>query len=241
LAWLDAVPAVPLLGLRWRHGYVVASERMAPLTQFLNKLQEKNRGLGYGNPSPWDTDIQATDGFEFKFHTDTMTIGFSYARAATIHHDERGLPELAKPPIRSYRELLEEVLTYTDAIVPLLASRPTAVNRLGVVATVPVRRDQAPPGLAEFLKRLDAVAGPDSISSSCRLLRRLRTEDGYEDRCHHNVRVLQGDDPHIVELVLDFQRYFDPEVHLDRLKGHAAPHQVAEDALGYFEAFGSGL
>lgn len=242
MAWLEAFPAVPLLGLQWDHGYITSTERMAPLAPFLNKLQEANRGLTLSNPNPWDSEILTTGGFEFKFHTNAVIIGYSYFRPGLPKYGANGLPESvqAKP----YLELLEEVLRYADEVLPALAANSIAVKRIGIVATVPVTREQAPPGMRKFFQRLDAVVQGEPIESQCRLVARTAKGESTEDRCIHTVRLI---DPQrraeeaspTLEVVLDYQRHLNPPLPLAKLRGPADHRAFAQDAVKYFEAFGA--
>jgi hypothetical protein len=243
MSWLNALPTQPAVSVRFRQRFLLIGEVLGLLEPFLNGLHAEQGRLRVGTSTPWDIDLEAPGGFTYRLRRDGLRVQFSYenvARDRSRIESKRptGSPSLEPMESIPFAELLQTTVAAADDLMSALAVTETMVDRFGLEATVSMRRAEAPPGVGRFLRSLGSLPGHEPIRASCQILSRVGQRKGSDDRVHYDLQ--SSDDGDDIELLLDFQRYFEPAI---RLKHPFTMRDLAEfirEAVAHFEHFGSG-
>jgi hypothetical protein len=232
MSWLNTLPAQPALSVRFRQRFLLLGEVLGLVEPFLTRLQAQQGRLRVATSTPWDIDVEAPGGFTYRLRRDGLRVQFS--------HDNVARDRLRVEPNESvpFDELLETTLASANDLLKALAAREAMVDRFGLVATVPMKRAQAPPGVARFLRSLESLPGHEPIRASCQIFSRLGHGEGWDDRVHYDVQTSEEGDE--IEILLDFQRYLEPAVMLKHPATTSALAEFIREAVAHFEQFGTG-
>jgi hypothetical protein len=243
MTWLNALPAQPAIGVRFRQRFLLCGEVLGLIEPFLNGMHAQQGRLRVGTSTPWDIDLEAPDGFTYRLDRDGLRVQFSYENVARDRlragpQRPTGLPTLDPTEPVPFAELIETTLASADDLLKALAASEAMVDRFGLATTVPMRRAQAPPGVGRFLRSLGSLPGHEPLRASCQIFSRVARREGSDDRVHYNVQSSEdGDD---IELLLEFQRYFEPAIRLKHPATMSDLAQFTREAVAHFEHFGSG-
>ncbi len=267
MSWLDQVAAWPLVGLRTKPHFLLATRAMELLTPHLDRWFDEDSGVEV-KMGPGQVHVTLASGFDVRVSHNDIVVKLAPIESTDEpkRPDQRGtegpiddqatggIAALAAPaaarvdPVR-YSVSLAKTLNLTHELLDTFRRSPLsegriAIVRFGVVATCRIDSASPPPGVADLVESLRRAMPDDSrlVKSDTTLLARLLDREDRMEQCHHSVAFNEGEpakEPRReMRFTLDWQR-----IHKTAVKLPDADKElegVAKSATEYFELFGSG-
>lgn len=230
--WLDAVPALPAIGIQLQLPWAV-SLRWANL--LAAEIDEWGTAFQVQS-GPTNLIVETDDGLRTKLVPNNVIVeGALRLRSA----EEAGsfYPIIERSEVRPFEQLLDAAAVRTGAVLRVLAAQgPLHVERIGVMASMRFREETLPPGLASIIAHLEKPWNSRLEKCETTLLANLHEQEGTVERCHHHVsfdRTKPG--PLSFQVVLDWQRAFDTPVAFSERAVKPEIESAVKKAQAYFE------
>lgn len=176
--------------------------------------------------------IERPTGVSYDVDQHNIVVAFHYP--VSVVQDGR-TPAFVKVGERQpFTELASDLLETTAEFCGALVKKARKLQRIGIVVNVRLPPDALPPGVEQFLKHLGRPWGKTPQGVIARITAGLDDDD----LCHHQIQWNEEGD--VMQLTLDWQRYFRPTREADAKTTQKLTAEAAKDALAYFDRFGEG-
>lgn len=242
--WLDSVLAVPTIGVRAAPDIAFAIQLPAAASPLADRLSKSGELASATQTEPGAAQFQTKDGRIFAVDRETFSVQFGYTLA--VRKRAGALPELAPMEVRVYSEVLAQVRAGVSATLETLWGNERRLNRIGVVASVRLRVDEPPPGVAKLLELLGSPWQGRLLKCDSTLLAELADSPSKQDKCHHRIVFditpsQEEEGARELTLMLDWQRSLKEERALRASAVMSEVDRAVEDAMTYFERVGEGI
>lgn len=245
VTWCDKLASTPGVGVKLDKAYAPIASLLEPLTPIVSQWVDRERdkqAFTVDQQDLFQCTLTTYDGYRYAIGPEALSVEFAYRL--------RLMPQSKGPPIAEllshggpYTEVLAGVTARLLDLVRLVTGGQTRkLLRVGIVSTTVVGRDEAPPGIGRFLKRVaqpwDTSLDYFNMEFTTKLPKVKGTVD--YDRCVHTFQRPELSDHELLTVKLDWQRYFDAGRALNL---GALPNLIdnaSKDALAYFENIGEG-
>lgn len=235
-AWLDAVAALPTVGLQVQLPWVISlhfNELMAPEV-------DRWAPTAHVNATPPNFIVETDDGLRTKLLLDNLIVEGA-PRFRTIDDAGSFFPAIEHSAIRPYNELLDAAVERLECVIRAFAGRARfRVQRIGIVANMRFREESLPEGIKALIDHLASPWGGPLVKSETLLMANLAEDEetGIVERCHHHFIFDRSKPPPIpYQVVLDWQRAFPKPLTVEKDAEYILA-QLAEcvpKARAYFE------
>lgn len=237
--WLDAVYARPAVGITMAPLFRFPHEVASLFSPMIQRLTERGQVVQC-----------QLDGNSFRLTTADMAalvsptdVVVEYVDSPTLEH-RSGRPSLkfgTDEPIL-YSRMCTELLKFGNSITDAAhGARTRGLQRVGVVASCVLDRNNLPPGGERLIRHITQPWGAAPITCQLQLTVPTGIARGdTQDRCHHFIDLNAGTEGSAVVLRLDWQREFRVDRAFSTREYLPLIEQCLEDALTYFERFGGG-
>lgn len=240
MTWLDHIVAVPTIGARVRPNYALLNpERVGEFVATLPDGENARAEL-----SASDMKFRTSDGVRIVVQPTDVAVEFQYGVS-----EEKVPGELSRmnvPDVQPYSSLRMLVNERFCSLVEYLAPRlgtPLHTSRIGLLTKVTLLKDDAPPGLQDYLGHIQTYWNEsDVVATESRNVVVLNRDDlgKFLDRCHHTLK-FDFDESEEINLNLDWQRVYDEPLELDGSSVGEVVSDLSTTAERYFEEFAEGM
>lgn len=217
--------------------------KFRPAQQYLEALEGwATAGAAPGLQAHVDAfSLRLTSGNGYTCAIDHQHIVVSFAYPEQRKQEPGSLPGLEYSPIRTYQELLDQVLEHLAAVLSAaLPGGPRGLLRIGLVADCHLAEDTAPPGLTRLIQHIGSPWDGNLLATKAHIVAVVEESEKHVDRCHHRIDVDRLERQNDLRLALDWQRFYSEAERLDADEMAGRVAAVTPLALEYFDRFAAG-
>lgn len=246
MIWLDSLLAVPAIGIRISPDFKDIFGFQKRLGDFIDFLTREEKF----DIEKLEINTQEIFGYTISFRktgfsfvmTPKNIIG-QYLYEIDQSPQPGGLPKFRLPEVMPYSQLLEKTFKCVQKLIALMKDlKGFQFDRIGIVANVGSDKDSLPPGVLKWVEHLNKPWGK-LVKSDASLVAQLdkNETEGYNDRCHHNIKFDDATPETGIHFTLDWQRTFNKSILISEGKGLSVLLTSCKaKALDYFQTFGEG-
>ena len=208
MSWCDKLASTPSAGFKLDQHFASGDVILHALAPVLDKWVEGDKQLfTVDRNEPFSVAFNTDDGYHYGID--------SLKTHVTFIHKMKVKPVSGGPPIMEmlsrplpFTELLPEVskrLTEVTLLIP--STKDRTLTRVGIIASTTVAEDEAPPGIARFIRYIGRPWEGSVDSFSCQIIAEIDKASSWSDRCIHALN--KPEDPEeLLTLKFDWQRTF---------------------------------
>jgi hypothetical protein len=241
VSWCDKLASTPGVGFRLDPHFAPSEIILNALAPTLDQWFEDDKRLFNieRQNDPFTAGFNTNDGFQYGIEPSKIFVVFNHSmRFKQVSGGPPVLEMLSRAS--PYTELLPKVskrLTEVTLLLPAIKTRK--VTRVGIISTTIVADDEAPPGIARFIKYIGRPWQGVANTYNIRITAEIDRSPHSSDRCTHSLS--RPEDPEeLLSLKFDWQRTFDPgrPITLDSLQEILVGAEKASNK--YFEDLAEG-
>jgi hypothetical protein len=245
-SWLDSFVAVPTIGLQIAPALGAFFRFPELVSPILDEALREDTALQITQETGKGLSFRTERGFAYKLLVDQIIVEFSYSKSEEKLAGQA--PSLKPLSVRPFSTLLAQCRAEMRKVLDLVsAQQQLKVHRFGVVASVNLPSDAAPPGVEAFLAHLGAFFPGKMLKADASFLTLISETDEGTERCHHAVSfdelAVEGD----LTMRFDWQKTFGRPRAGGRLEYRPLDAALKGDldgnvasAMAYFERLGRG-
>jgi len=241
MPWLDTTFSTPSIGIQLVPNHKEVIKFQQNLLIILDKIVGENKGTEIQSFDIWGMKIKPKGaGFHFDFSPKNIFIRYIYA-VKEMRIAGR-FSNYENPEIIPYSKLLDQIYDYLIYVLESLESiNGFKFNRIGIVAHSSLNDDSIPPGLNDWLEKLEKSIGHDLVKSESQLLFRYQEDENSIEQCHHMLSFNKTAPEEGLRLILDWQEVLKKPLNFTKKNVFESLKTCMSKATDYFEKFGEGV
>ncbi len=242
--WLDSIFSVPVIGVKMKPWFKYPKEGWELINSLSVDFDKAGEEVTCHPDSNFSTVLKKSDGLFIRLDMENVVVGFSYD--VSLKNKAGQLPSLELPDrILNYTEIMNRIV---DEIKHIFKKSPwddrREVNRIGIVSHTTLAMADLPPGLVRFKENLESLWGINSMlrSNSAILIKLSEEKDKFMRQCLHTLiydKTVTSKTSDEVRFVMDWQKEYYKDMDCSKIDKEIEKN--VEEAMTYFEEFGSGI